>query len=293
MNQPYVRHRGVSVIIVARRPSRHLEGLLRETQRMTFRKDVIVVCSPDDSRTHALASRRGGIAVLADPHCSAGEKLALGAAQAEGNILLFLDDSACIPAKRLQRFIFPLIKGRDIVLSIYAKRRRSSHSAASQLLNHVAGKRHLGTGSLCEFPFAMNRLVFDTLEFAASSPPVVQARAMVQGYSFGAVRLRGGVPKQPQIVCQPSPEAESGKAGRLTKDLVLQEHAKAISLLLQEKGERGDLWDGNRFRPLLQVPGRYHLRSVFRTSRDAWEMKRGGGWGEKRKAKRTYSRKKR
>lgn len=254
--------------MVARRASRRLEGQLKEAQRMACRKDVIVVCSPDDSRIHAAARRQGGTVVLADPHCSIGEKMTLGAAQAAENILLFLDDRACIPAKRLQRYIFPLVKGREIVLSKHVKRRTSLHGSVVQLLNHLAGKKQLGSGSLCEFPFAINRPVFEALDFAAFSPPEVHVRALIQDCSFGTVRVRKTAPLQRQRIRLAGLSEKKETAGRFTADLVWRDQAKAIVLLLQEKGVRGGFGDGDRCRSLLLVPGRDHFRAVYHTFKD-------------------------
>lgn len=277
------RRAGVSVIMLAGGRNRQLGRLLHGAKRIAPKTEVIVVCSPDDAISAAHVKRRGGSLTLVDPALSIAEKIAIGASQAAGNILLFLDGSVWVPANRLKRYITSVQNGNDLVLSVYASRKQSPRTMAYQLLNHVAGRRRLASGSLCEMPFAMNRHVWDTLDFSRFSPPMAQARAVVQGLSLGAVRLYR---KMPWLEAADMALPDAGV------DHVLQEHAKAISLLLQEKGARGGMWDGNRHRPLLQVPGGLHFRSVYRAYREDWEMKRGGGWGEERKAKRTYSRKK-
>jgi hypothetical protein len=283
MDEQNERQPEVSVVILAGNRTRRLERLLSAAERIAPKTEVILVCSPLEADQPE--PRPGGIHVtIADADCSLNDRRIIGGTQSTGSVLLFLEDRMFLSTECLRRYVASVKKGKDIVLTEYTGITQTPRTMAYQLLNHVSGRSDLHDASLCELPFAINRTAWEMLKFAMASPPIAQAQAIVKELSLGAIRLPGKAPLAKQVSTAATPDASG--------DSILWEHTKAINLLLQGLGSRGGMWDGNRYRPLLQVPGRLHFRTVFRTGRNEWQNQQGGGRGEKRKAKRTNSRKK-
>lgn len=274
----------VSVIIVVEKHRRHLKRLSAAAKRIAPKTEVIFVCSPQAAGQ--VERIIGSPVTIAETASSPMEMGIIGAAQATGNILLFLEDHMLLSTSTLKQYVSSVEKGKDIVLTIY-KRERSPHTIAHQLLNHVAGRKDLQSASLCKMPFAVSRSAWQTIGNGMAIPPLAQAQAVVYGLSLAAIRL----PQHPSL----STRSRVALLPDTDADPLLRQHVDAIRLLLAHKGFRGGIEDGDRFRQLLQVPGKLHFRSVFRRDPDAWwwYSRRGGGSNEKRKGKRTRSRKKR
>ncbi|RNB73209.1 DUF4350 domain-containing protein [Brevibacillus panacihumi] len=270
----------VSVILPIFAVHRRLLAIIRAAKQLILSTEVLVICR--NSQLSPVAREKiekaGGRVIPADGDFSEEECRRIGSREAAGNILLFLDDRQLLIPKQLHTYVEAVRRGGDIVMTICRdssmQTRTSSRTMPQYLLNHVAGREELGSASLYDAPFALSRHAMQTLEFAHSSPPVVQINAFLQKMKVSVVRRQ----TKPKV--------------QVPIQKFLQDHTSALNTWMNVHGDRGGLWDGGRYRPLLQVPGHLHLRSVYRSS--DWESMREGEWDETRKSKKTdTSRKKR
>lgn len=274
----------VSVIIPARDDSRWLHPIIQEIRSMAKPAEVIVVCHQPSPATLEQIQKNDAVLIDTEDAITYDEGREIGARHASGNVLLFMDDQAVRSCKYLEKFLQHIEKGTDLVLTRDQKPASSdqvlSRRMAYLLLNHIAQRQDLGSASLYEVPFAMTRKAFDQLVFKPFIPAVMLVEAIMQKLTVRAIpsKILG---KRRTMALQ--------TMDRSTQK-ILDEHAQALSLWMQQRGERGGLWDGNRYRPLLRVPGNLHLRSVYHSHE--WEILQGRDWDEKRRSKKTPNSKK-
>lgn len=272
----------VSVIISASDNAKPLRRMVEVAKQLSSATEVIVICpgmTPDAGRD---ASEAGATVITVGSFFTYEEGRAIGGQQACGQILLFFDERVSISLDRLKLYIRAIKKGWNVVMTTdsgpSSKNRLSSREMAYQLLNHVAGRGDLGASSLCKVPYALTRRALEAIGIhTLGSPPLAQIKTFLQGLS---------------VTCIPNKRRRLGiSAGheQMTKSIkqVVQEHAEAINCLIQEKGRRADFPDGGRYRPLLQVKSKLHLRSVIRHLPN--RIQGGTAYGNQ-KTKRSYPR---
>lgn len=265
----------VSVILPVFAVHRRLLALIRAARQLAFSTEVLMICRDSQLSPAALAKieKAGGNVITVDESFSEEECRRIGSTEAAGEILLFLDDRQLLFPKQLHAYVEAIRRGGDVVMTVCRNSSlpvgTSSRKMTQYLLNHVAGRGDLGSASLYDAPFSLSRYAMETLEFANSSPPVVQIKAFLQKMKVSVLRGQ----------CQPGM--------KVAPERFLQDHTSALNTWMEVHGDRGGFWDGGRFRPLLQVPGHLHFRSVYRSS--DWESMREGEWGETQKSKKADS----
>ncbi|WP_289139859.1 glycosyltransferase [uncultured Brevibacillus sp.] len=273
----------VSVIIPSTDESSTIQRTILSVKNIQPTLEVIVVCPGLTSRTTRHAYASGAKVIHSSSLITYDEARALGALHAKGETILFLEEKNSASPALLNKIIDASRKGWDLVLTAYSssptKRKQSAQRLAARLLNHISGKTELEAASLCFVPYALNKSALKKIgNQLLCTPPLALACAVEQGLSVTTVTSlsarRGYV----------------GKHGVMKKQtpLILREHAEAICYLMQDKGQRAGLPDGDRFRVLLQAPELLHLRSVFNQEPSEREV---DGWGAKRKAKRSSPKK--
>ncbi|MCM3082094.1 glycosyltransferase [Brevibacillus invocatus] len=274
----------VSVIIPARDDSRWLHAIIQEIRSMAQSAEVIVVCHQPSPVTMEQIQKYDATLIYADKAITYDEGRGIGALHASGNVLLFLDDQVVRPYKQLEKLLKHIEKGSDIVLSRDLNPASSdqvlSRKMTYHLLNHIVRRQDLGSASLYEVPFAMTRKAVDHVDPMPFIPAVILVESILQKLTVRAI---------PAIIMEKR-RTNAGQTMNSSSQKVLDEHAQAMSLWMQQRGERNGLWDGDRYRPLLQVSGSLHLRSVYRSHE--WEILQGRGWDEKRRSKKAASIKK-
>lgn len=283
MDSLVYEHPEVSVIIPASDDSPFLRKLIETAGRLTPFTEVIVVCPGQTAQLPRKTLGAGVKVVHTGVAITYDEGRAIGAAHASGDILLFLDERVVVSQSLLKKYVLAAINGSDIVITSYSahppNRKEPAHRTAARLLNHLLGKPELGTGSMSFVPYAIKRSAMEQIgHHALCNPPLALAYAVKLELSTTS------------ILPVPVLQWNTGAVPAMKKGThaILQDHAEAIRFLMHEKGTRGGLPDGDRYRILLQAPGLLHLRSVFYQEPSERE---GDGWGAKRKAKRSNHKK--
>ncbi|WP_312116567.1 hypothetical protein [Brevibacillus reuszeri] len=267
----------VSVIIPAGDESSSIIQTIQMARKLSSALEVIVVCPGQKTYTTQKARILGAQVVHSHSVITYDEGRSLGAMYAKGETLLFLDERVRATSVLLNRIIDATNKGWDVVLTAYtpasSKSKPSSQRMAARFLNCISGKTELGAASLCFVPYALKQRAIERLGHQLlRTPPLALAFAGKAGLSITSI------PSKTPLKWN----KEADRTMHKQTQVILQEHAEAIRFLLQEKGQRAGLPDGDRFRILLQAPGLLHLRSVFYQEPSERE---GNGWGAKRKAK--------
>jgi glycosyltransferase involved in cell wall biosynthesis len=241
----------VSAVIAAVDEIETLPRVLAEVRRVAG-EAIVVVNGPDD-RTARAAATAGARVVRYDTQVGHDVGRALGAAQAGGDVLLFLDADLPVPAADLRPFCTAVLAGGvDVALNqldryIHPDARLHPVNAAKRFLNCALGRPDLGCASLTAVPHGLSRRALGVLGVGALAvPPLAMARALAAGLTVTAVH---GVD-----VVRPNARRPGLNLGRSSpvEQLILGDHLEAIHWVLGQTGDpRGGLSDLGRRRELL------------------------------------------
>jgi CTP:molybdopterin cytidylyltransferase MocA len=246
----------LSVIVAAVDETATLRQVLAQVRRLGV-AEVIVVANGATEET-ARTARAGGARVL---RCA--EKVGhdvgrgLGAACAEGDVLLFADADMPVPAEDLRPFLRAVQEGVDVALNrldpyIRPEARLHPVFAAQRFLAAALGRPDLGCASLTAVPHALSRRAFRLLgPEALAVPPLALARAVAAGLRVEAVHPVDAVRLNAR-----RPGLNVGRSSPV-EQLILGDHLEAIGWVLgQAPGGRGGFTDLGRRRELLGKRGK-------------------------------------
>lgn len=275
----------VSVVIPVSDDAKTLRLMLENVNRMVFSVEVIVVC-PTWTRISVPQAYSSWVHVMpSDSFQTYDQGRSLGAYNARGEVVLFLDERVIVAPALLKKYVTAIKNGADIAVTESAPSRSNKRLASPRngyrLLNHLLGLVELGACTMSNVPYACNQRALEIIGFEGlCTPPIGWVRAVKEKLTI--------------VKVSPVPAIQwvraSGATMKKSRRQILHDHAKAIRTILYAIGSRGGLPDGERYRSLLSVPGQLHLRSVFYQQPNE---SKGGKWGGKRKKKQAHVRKKR
>ena len=176
----------VSVIVPVMNERRTLARVLREAARVHPRTEVIAVVngSTDGSLDIANASSARVIACRKPLGHDVGR--AVGAREAAGDILLFIDADMVIPSATLRKFVDAIKRGTDVALNNYSgpTRRAVVHGVvlAKHALNTFIGRPDLAGASLTAVPHAISRRALEAIGCRPLAvPPLAHAMLVRRG----------------------------------------------------------------------------------------------------------------
>lgn len=235
----------VSVIIPVMNERYLLPAVIREAAKVYPQTEVIVVANGCTDDSAALA-RRLGARVLEYPDPLGHDvPRAIGAGQAKGEVLLFIDADMVIPASELRPFVREINAGSDIALNSYGGpvQTLDVHPvvSAKYMLNSLLGRADLQGASMTAVPHAIRRSAAERIGVdLLAKPPLAQAAAMLAGLKtsrahyidVGRLNRRRNRPGRPDVLAP----------------LIAGDHMEAIGLILAKLGPRGGLPDLDRLR---------------------------------------------
>ena len=176
----------VSVIIPAHNEASTLSQVLVEVEKLKP-YEIIVVDNGSTDGTKEIALQHHCHVIYYKYSLGNDVGRAIGAREAKGDIVLFLDGDIVIDNKELQRFIKGIQQGHQIVVnnltwSVYLKMRPHYTTVGKFMLNRYLNKKELVVGSLIAIPHAMSREVIQKFGWwNLADPALFQAIAMSRG----------------------------------------------------------------------------------------------------------------
>ncbi|PZE19921.1 glycosyltransferase [Paenibacillus xerothermodurans] len=238
----------VSVIIPVMNESSTLPAVLNEAKKLQSDIELITIVNGSTDGSAAIAQSGGAHVVSFDEPLGHDVGRSVGAREAHGDILLFIDGDIIIPAAQLQPYIQAVEAGVDIALNKYngPVRKHNVHPVvmAKHALNTVLGRSDLKGASMTTVPHAISRRALT--EIGAESlavPPKAHAMAVQRGLRVEAVHL---VP-----VGLMNPLRRRGKDDPL-RDVILGDHLEALHWFIQATDKRGMRTDLARNRSMVR-----------------------------------------
>ncbi|CAI6042853.1 glycosyltransferase family 2 protein [Cohnella sp. JJ-181] len=223
----------VSVIIPVMNEKRTLARVIREAYRVHPRTEVIAVLNGSTDGSLAIAKASGARVLAFDRPLGHDVGRAVGAREAAGDTLLFVDADMVIPAARLRDFTEAIERGTDIALNDYSgpRKRPVVHNVilAKHALNALLGRPDLEGASMTAVPHAMSRRALAAIGAEALAvPPLAMTKAIHAGMNIKRVR-------HIDVGSLNRPRTKRERTGSL-EPLIIGDHLEAIGWWLKRDG---------------------------------------------------------
>ncbi|WNR45745.1 glycosyltransferase family 2 protein [Paenibacillus roseipurpureus] len=239
----------VSVIIPVCNEAATLAKVIRQAFLVHKHTEVIVIENGSTDGSKEIAERAGA-RVFSFPH-RLGHDVgrSLGAKEAKGDILLFVDADFIIPAKEMIPLIQAVEQGVDVALNKYNGNtsNKEIHRVvlAKYALNAILSRADLQGNSMTSIPHAISRRALQTIGAEnLAIPPLAQTIAIQSGLRIRAPHYIE-VGNRNRVRTHATPGDPVG-------DLILGDHLEAIGWLIQATDARAHLLDKTRKREKLR-----------------------------------------
>ena len=116
MNSSIYNGKQLSIIIPAQNEESTIKEVILEARKIEP-KEIIVVINGSTDQTEAIAKQSGATVIVYEERLGHDVGRAIGAQEATGDILLFIDADFAIPAKDLHPLTQAVADGVDMVLN--------------------------------------------------------------------------------------------------------------------------------------------------------------------------------
>lgn len=239
-SQPFV-----SVVIPVMNERKTLRSVIREAFRVHPHTEVIVVVNGSTDGSLDIANKSGARVLVYKRPLGHDVGRAIGAQEARGSVLLFIDADMIIPAAKLKLFVDAVAQGVDVALNDYSGpvKKQKVHGVvlAKHALNQLLGRPDLQGSSLTAVPHALSRKALDTIGASSLSvPPLAQTMAIHRGLNVRRV-IRVNVGKL-------NPIRFMRERTQSLEPLIVGDHLEAIEWWQEKTDARGGYEDPTRQR---------------------------------------------
>lgn len=223
----------LSVIIPAQNEEATIAAVIQEARKLEP-WEIIVVVNGSSDQTEKLAIQLGATVIVFQEALGHDLGRAVGALEAKGDILLFVDADFSIPAKYLHHFSLSISNGNDVALNdlnleyfpLYVV------NLYKYMLNTACNRKELGVGSLIAVPHAISRSCLEGIGWdSLQNPCLAQVKSILQGFKISNVKFVD--------VMQPNrirPDQHFSKTGYPKAVLrIIGDHLEAIAHLLDSR----------------------------------------------------------
>jgi glycosyltransferase involved in cell wall biosynthesis len=238
----------VSVIICAYNEQDTIGHLLAEVKKL-LPYEIIVVENGSTDRTLALCQEHEVTCITLPTFVGHDVGRAIGAREARGDILIFLDADIILSSEQIKPFIIACNGHRDLVLNDINPYYHSSKmidyvSMAKFFLNQLLDLAHLQYSSLTAVPHAIKKSVLQHIGYEQLAvPPKAYALAALKGFRIDHI---SGV----NVIRYNKKRAYNHKKRNVLQEMIVGDHLEAVDAIQQEVGLRGYLYDTLRERDI-------------------------------------------
>lgn len=244
----------VSVVIPVHNEASTLSKVLAEVKKLEP-YEIIIVDNGSTDGTKEIALQHHCRVIYYNHSLGNDVGRAIGAREAKGEIVLFLDGDIVMKSEELYPFIKGIQQGHQIVLnnltwSVYLKVRPHYTTVGKYMLNRYLNKKEFVVGSLIAIPHAISREVIEKLGWwNLADPALFQAMAMSRGVDISDMASVDVIytNKVRPVHTGTSPDSPYPKA----TSRIMGDHLLALQYITETYGKRGGFSEGNRDREFI------------------------------------------
>lgn len=241
----------VSVVIPVHNEASTLSKVLAEVKKLEP-YEIIIVDNGLTDGTKDIALQHHCRVIYYNHSLGNDVGRAIGAREAKGEIVLFLDGDIVMKSEELYPFIKGIQQGHQIVLnnltwSVYLKVRPHYTTVGKYMLNRYLNKKEFVVGSLIAIPHAISREVIEKLGWwNLADPALFQAMAMSRGVDISDMASVDVIytNKVRPVHTGTSPGSPYPKA----TSRIMGDHLRALQYVIETYGNRGGFSEGNKDR---------------------------------------------
>ncbi|HDR4421970.1 TPA: glycosyltransferase [Bacillus cereus] len=245
----------VSVVIPVHNEASTLSKVLVEVEKLEP-YEIIVVDNGSTDGTKEIALQHNCRVIYYRYSLGNDVGRAIGAREAKGEIVLFLDGDIVMKSEELYNFIKGIQQGHEIVLnnltwSVYLKMRPHYTTVGKYMLNRYLNKKEFVVGSLIAIPHAIGREVIEKLGWwNLADPALFQAMAMSRGVDISDMASVDVIytNKVRPVHTGTSPGSPYPKA----TSRIMGDHLRALQYVIETYGNRGGFPEGNKDREFVE-----------------------------------------
>ncbi|RVU62946.1 glycosyl transferase [Bacillus thuringiensis] len=244
----------VSVVIPVHNEASTLSKVLAEVKKLEP-YEIIIVDNGSTDGTKEIALQHHCRVIYYNHSLGNDVGRAIGAREAKGEIVLFLDGDIVMKSEELYPFIKGIQQGHQIVLnnltwSVYLKVRPHYTTVGKYMLNRYLNKKEFVVGSLIAIPHAISHEVIEKLGWwNLADPALFQAMAMSRGVDISDMASVDVIytNKVRPVHTGTSPDSPYPKA----TSRIMGDHLRALQYITETYGKRGGFSEGNRDREFI------------------------------------------
>ena len=248
----------LSIIIPVCNEEKTIKSVLQSCQQLQPFEMIVVANGCTDQTVDIVKAHKNCKLLVFDKPLGHNVGRAIGAGEAKGDILLFVDADFAIDSALLRQFLQPLTDGKaDVVLNqldyiFYKKQRPHPTTVWRQVTNQFWRHPELHIDSLVSVPNAMTKEVVQKIGAdSLKNPPLAQYRIFQQGF-----RVANGTEIDVISVNRFKPEDHSISSGAFSasEKRIIGNHLEAMAQWFHHvKDPRAHYSDGGRRRDLLEA----------------------------------------
>ncbi|WP_144572934.1 glycosyltransferase family 2 protein [Bacillus cereus] len=223
----------LSVIIPVQNEEETIEQVILEARKIEP-LEIIVVVNGSTDQTANIAKRLGVTIIEYNERLGHNVGRAIGALEATGDILLFIDGDFSVSGSNLHHFTKAVSAGVDIALNDLNPMLHPPFyvvDVVKYMLNLAYNRPELSNGSLVAIPHAMSRSCLDAIGWESLlCPSLAQVKAILQGYRVECVHYVDVV--KPNRIRLKENVSHNGHPPAVLR--IIGDHVEALSYLIEQ-----------------------------------------------------------
>lgn len=181
----------VSVIIPAQNEEKTIEAVIQQA-RIIEPKEIIVIINGSSDKTEEIVKKMDATVIVFEEPLGHDVGRSIGALEATGDILLFIDADFPISADYLFQFCKAVENGVDVALNDLNINHFPLYivNLYKYMLNIACDRKELGVGSILAVPHALSKACVDGVGWdSLLNPNEAHVKAILQGYHVANVQF--------------------------------------------------------------------------------------------------------
>ncbi|MDA2623307.1 glycosyltransferase [Bacillus cereus] len=248
----------LSAIILVEQEINSLADVIRSIANL-FPYEILVVINENMEINQNVSNEFGCKYILYNQENYYAARV-LGAKEAKGDVLLFLDANTVIPPLELKKFVQPTLEGTsDVVLnnlqSFFLERQRKqwpdSNTVWRQMVNEILGKKEFHINSILSLPHAITKDALKKINSESLVNPVLAHMRLIEKNQYFNCHYSIDTTLSKEFCLED--QDLNKRSLSVDERQIMNKHLDALAEWLKKNGTRGTYTDGIRKRDYIKI----------------------------------------